>query len=165
MVTTFSKYLPKPVARYLEFYLDFNGYKCSISQSYGPGDFMKQWSAASKDGRCIVFVDIQSFDFMIRLDGLIHHTKIEPQEIYENDIQQLWYPKIRWLILSWPGAITQILKVLDWPAIEAPALFGTNISQWFQFSAEINGPHLKRLQIYAAAGTQPGLSHSSALIV
>lgn len=94
MVTTFSKYLPKPVARYLEFYLDFNGYKCSISQSYGPGDFMKQWSAASKDGRCIVFVDIQSFDFMIRLDGLIHHTKIEPQEIYENDIQQLWYPKV-----------------------------------------------------------------------
>jgi hypothetical protein len=94
MVTTWSTYLPKPIARYLEFYLDFDGYKCSISQSYGPGDFMKKWSAASKDGRCLMMIDIQSNEVMIRLDGLIHLTTIEAQVIEENNMQQLWYPKI-----------------------------------------------------------------------
>ncbi|KAF9377382.1 hypothetical protein CPC16_011853, partial [Podila verticillata] len=67
--------------------------------------------------------------------------------------------------MRWPEVIARILKVLDWPATEALDLFGMNIDQWIQFLAEINVPHLKRLQIYATEGTQPGLSHSSVLIV
>ncbi|KAF9377613.1 hypothetical protein CPC16_011746 [Podila verticillata] len=98
MITTWSNYLPKPVSRYLEFYLDFDGHKCSISQSYGPGDLMTQWPAASKDASCIMLIDTQTNEIMIRLDALIHYTKIEPQVIEDSNdytsMQQLWYPKI-----------------------------------------------------------------------
>lgn len=51
--------------------------------------------------------------------------------------------------LGRPSSIAQVLKVLDWPATGALELVGTNINRWIQFMAEINAPHLKRLQIYA----------------
>lgn len=42
LVTVWSTYLPKPINRYLEFYLDFDGFKRSISQGHGGGDYIKQ---------------------------------------------------------------------------------------------------------------------------
>jgi hypothetical protein len=84
-----------PVTRQLDFSLDFDGHKCRIYQSYGPGPFMKQWSAASDDGRCIMMVDIQAHTMMIRLDGLVHFTNVEADEVSSNpkttDIQHLLF--------------------------------------------------------------------------
>lgn len=56
---------------------------------------MKQWSAASDDGRCIMMVDIQAHTMMIRLDGLVHFTNVEADEVSSNpnttDIQHLLF--------------------------------------------------------------------------
>ena len=74
LVTVWSTYLPKPISRYLEFFFDFDGFKRSISQGHGGGDYIKQRTAASKDGRCVMFVDTQSNEVTIRLDGLINYA-------------------------------------------------------------------------------------------
>lgn len=97
--TMWTIYFPTPLKRYMEFWLDFKdlGHKCQLAVDFGGGEFMKRWSGASDDGRCIVFTDIQSGDLMVRLDGYIYSGTYWPEEITDptggqyTSSQQLMY--------------------------------------------------------------------------
>ncbi|KAG9064571.1 hypothetical protein KI688_002829 [Linnemannia hyalina] len=97
LYTLWSNYLPTPIKRTMEFWLDFKdlGHKCRMYVDFGGGKFMTRWSGASDDGYCLALADTKTGELMVRYEGYIYVGTYWPEEISDSNdytsTQQLMY--------------------------------------------------------------------------